>query len=288
MRSTGPELADLLVVGALHWDVVVRAPRLPRIEETLRGDEVVYRLGGKGGNQALAAARADAHVAFVGRIGDDDPGSRMRAELEAAGIDTSGLQQGDGATGMSVAIAVADGSYGAVIISGENLSIDVGALHLPEGCRMVLAQNEIAAETLAALPGFAAKAGVAFWLNAAPAQGVPTDVLRQADGLIVNRLEACDILQTDRLTPAEMVKALSAHAPRANIIVTLGAEGVAFAEAEGDVHLAPAPKVKVRSTHGAGDVFTGSIAAAVLRGDDLAHAVAFAQDRAARHVTRGS
>jgi ribokinase len=261
--------------------VVVRAPRLPRLDETLRGEGVDYRLGGKGGNQALAAARAGARVAFAGRIGGDDPGARMRSELIAGGVDVSGLQQGAGASGMSVAITAADGGYGAVIVSGENRSIDMGAVRLPEGCRMVLAQNEIAPETLTALSGLAGGAGAAFWLNAAPAEGLPPGLLRGLDGLIVNRLEACDLLGTSDLSPGEMVEALAARAPRAAVVVTLGADGVAYAEAGGAVHLRPARKVQVRSTHGAGDMFAGSLAAALLRGDGLGPAIAFAQERAA-------
>jgi ribokinase len=139
--------------------VVVRAPRLPRLDETLRGEAVDYRLGGKGGNQALAAARAGARVAFAGRIGGDDPGARMRAELVAAGVDVAGLQQGDGASGMSVAITTADGGYGAVIVSGETLSLDAAAVRVPEGCRMILAQNEVSAEMLGALPDMPARRG---------------------------------------------------------------------------------------------------------------------------------
>lgn len=279
-------MAELLVVGALHWDVVVRAPRMPRMDETLRGADVDYRLGGKGGNQALAAARAGAAVAFSGRIGRDDPGTRMRAELAAGGVDVSGLQQGDGASGMSVAITTADGDYGAVIVSGENLLFDAGAVHVPDGCRMILAQNEMAAETLAELPGLAERHGAAFWLNAAPAKGLPTGLLGQVDGLIVNRIEACDILGTDLLSPGEMVEGLAAQAPRACVIVTLGAEGVAYAEATGTVHHAPAREITVRSTHGAGDMFAGSLAAALLRGDDVSTAIAFAQDRAADLIAR--
>jgi ribokinase len=274
-------MAELLVVGALHWDVVVRAPRLPRLDETLRGEAVDYRLGGKGGNQALAAARAGARVAFAGRIGGDDPGARMRAELVAAGVDVAGLQQGDGASGMSVAITTADGGYGAVIVSGETLSLDAAAVRVPEGCRMILAQNEVSAEMLGALPDMAERAGGAFWLNAAPADGLPQGLLARLDGLIVNRLEACDILETNLLSPGEMVVALAALAPRAAVVVTLGADGVAYAEAQGAVHHAAARAVKVRSTHGAGDMFAGSLAAALLRGDDLGAAIAFAQDRAA-------
>ena len=274
-------MAELLVLGALHWDVVVRAPRLPRMDETLRGERVDYRLGGKGGNQALAAAAAGARTAFAGRIGADDPGRRMRRALEAGGVDVSAVSEGEGASGMSVAITAADGGYGAVIVSGENLGFDARALRPPEGCRMVLAQNELGPETLAALPAVARATGAAFWLNAAPAEGLAESVLRAADGLIVNRLEAGDILGTHDFPPRETVAALAERAPRACVVVTLGADGAAFAAPGGAVELAPARAVAVRSTHGAGDMFAGSLAAALLRGDALAAAVAFAQDRAA-------
>jgi ribokinase len=274
-------MSGLLVVGALHWDVVVRAPRLPRVDETLRGESVTYRLGGKGGNQALAAAGAGARVAFAGRIGADDPGRRMRADLAAAGIDVSGLQEGPGASGMSVAITQGDGSYGAVIVSGENLAIDAGALRVPQGCHMVLAQNELSPGVLAALPRLAHDARARFWLNAAPADGIPRAVLREVDGLIVNRLEAGDLLGTESLSPSEMVEALADLAPRATVVVTLGGEGVAWAEPGAEVRRAPARPVAVCSTHGAGDMFAGSLAAALLRGDTVEEAVDFAQGRAA-------
>jgi ribokinase len=242
---------------------------------------VDYRLGGKGGNQALAAARAGARVAFAGRIGDDDPGGRMRADLAASGVELSGLGTGAGASGMSVAITTATGEYGAVIVSGENLCIDLEELHIPDGCRMILTQNEIAPATLAALPALARGAGADIWLNAAPSEGLPEALLREVDGLIVNRLEACDLLGCEHLAPGEMVEALAARASGATVILTLGADGVAFAERGKDVRFMPAPKVEVRSTHGAGDMFAGSLAAALLRAEDLDAAIAFAQDRAA-------
>jgi ribokinase len=103
---------------------------------------------------------------------------------------------------------------------------------------------------------------------------------------VVNRLEASDILGTEHLSAREMVEDLAARALSANIIVTLGEDGVAFAEPGGEVRRAAARKVAVRSTHGAGDMFTGSLAAARLAGADLAEAVAFAQARAADLVAR--
>lgn len=276
----------LVVAGALHRDVVVRAPRLPREDETLRGTAVDYRFGGKGGNQALAAARAGAAVAFAGRVGADAAGAAMAGTLEAAGIDTVALQRGPGASGMSVAITAAGGSYGAVIVPGENRGLDLAALALPPGARMLLLQNELAPEALPALVAMGREAGLHVALNAAPAEGVGTWVLGALDTLIVNRLEALDLLGAapGTLTPAEIVEGLQARAPRPDVIVTLGAEGVAFAPAGGPVTRAPAPGVTPVSTHGAGDVFCGTWAAARLAGADLAAAIARAQEAASAHV----
>lgn len=274
---------SLLVAGALHWDVVVRAPRLPRLDETLRGTAVDYRFGGKGGNQALAAARAHARVAFAGRVGADDAGRAMRAELAAAGVDVSQLQTGTGASGMSVAITEAEGGYGAVIVSGENLNIDAQAIVIPKDCRIVLMQNEGAPALFPALAAKARAAGAAVWLNAAPALALPPDVLRLADVLIVNRLEAADLagVAADTLSGVDLAEAVQTVAPAARVVVTLGARGVAHAPPAGPIERFDARQVDVVTTHGAGDMFVGSLAAAVLRGEDWPEAIGFAQDRAA-------
>ncbi|KPP83685.1 MAG: ribokinase [Rhodobacteraceae bacterium HLUCCA08] len=279
---------SLLVVGALHWDVVVTADRLPRIDETLRGDAVDYRFGGKGGNQAVAAARAGARVGFAGRIGRDDAGRAMRAVLEGAGVNVTGLVRGGGASGMSVAITVADGGYGAVIVSGENLKIDAKAVDIPEDCRIVLLQNESAPGLLSAMAPRVRDAGAALWLNAAPATGIGPEALALVDTLIVNRIEGADLLGADpgTLSGAEMVEGLMDLAPRARIVLTLGGDGVAFAEAGGKVRLAPARKVDVVSTHGAGDTFVGTLAAAELAGASLGQAIEAAQGAAALLISQ--
>ncbi|MBF9032632.1 ribokinase [Rhodobacterales bacterium HKCCE2091] len=278
---------SLLVVGALHWDVVVDAPRMPRIDETLRGSAVDYRFGGKGGNQAVAAARAGARVALAGRIGSDAPGRSMRDILVEEGIDVSGLRQGPGASGMSVAITVEGGSYGAVIVSGENLEIDAGAVAIPGGCRVVLMQNEVSPGLLPAMADKARDAGAELWLNAAPAEGIAPETLAATDLICVNRVEAADLSGLPEGTdPVQIASELAARAPRAKLVMTLGGEGVVYA-APGEVprHV-PARRVEVVSTHGAGDVFLGTLAAAWLATPDLTRAVDAAQAAAARHVSQ--
>lgn len=277
----------ILVTGALHWDVVVRAPRLPHIDETLKGSSVAYQFGGKGGNQAIAAALAGADVAFAGRIGSDQAGAEMRRRLTNAGIDVSELQVGPNASGMSAAIVDGDGNYGAVIVSAENHKFDTGLLTIPGGCRMVLMQNELTHAALLEIKEKAHQADVPVVLNAAPALGLTGADLESVNVLIVNRVEASDLLGRDpaELDPPESVRALQGLAPGSDIVVTLGGDGVIFAQSGETPEHQPARQTTVRSTHGAGDVFVGTFAAAYVDGAPFGAAIARAQDAAADHVS---
>jgi len=274
-----------MVAGALHSDVVVRAPHLPRLDETLLGSAVDYRFGGKGGNQALAAARAGARVAFAGRIGADPAGAGMKDVLERAGVDLANLQCGSGPSGMSVAITDEGGGYGAVIVPAENHRLDTHALSIPPEARVMLLQNELDPKALKALIARGRTAGLSVILNAAPARGLDQDAVAAVDTLVVNRLEGLDLLRAAEGTPDdEIVAGLRAIAPMADIVLTLGADGAAFSGPDQPLAVEGAPAVTVRSTHGAGDVFCGTFAAARLGGQPLGDAVASAQRAAARHV----
>lgn len=278
---------SLLVIGALHWDVVVRAPRLPALDETLRGHAVAYQFGGKGGNQALAAARAGAEVGFAGRIGSDEAGETMRGRLLAAGVDVGQVQQGTGASGMSAAIVTESGEYGAVIVSAENHAFDVSALAIPDTCRMVLLQNEMQPDVLPRCAKAARAKGARVMWNAAPATDITPEHLALVDTLIVNRVEAAELLGHEvGPHPMATLRALSGLAPDAEIIVTLGGQGVAFAGPSTPAQHQPARPVDVVSTHGAGDVFVGTLAARRLQGAPLSGAVAAGQDAAARHISQ--
>ncbi len=270
---------SILVLGALHWDVVVDAPRLPRLGETLTGTGVDYRFGGKGGNQAVAAARMGARVAMSGRVGRDAAGRSCLAALDAAGIDRSRVTEAGAPTGMSVAVTEAAGDYGAVIVSGANLLND-GAVELPADCRICLIQNEIpeaANLSLAArLPP-----GCRLILNAAPARSLPDALADRVDILIANQGEAADL--TGETDPEAAARALCARGIGA-VIVTLGGDGLILMDKRG-LHAEPAFPVPVVSTHGAGDMFTGALAAELWRGADLRAALPFAQAAAALLVS---
>lgn len=270
----------VLVAGSLHLDVIVNAPSLPRLDETLMGTDVAYEFGGKGGNQARAAARFGARTALAGRIGSDGFADRIAQVLDRSGIDHTQVLRDDGATGMSVAIVDANGDYGAVVVSAANRRIVAGDIAVPDETALLLLQNEIPAGVNLALARRARAAGVRVLWNAAPARGADPQLLHLTDLLIVNRIEAADM--TGLHTPPEQVEALAAMT-RGPVLITLGADGVLCAD--GPVTHHPAKQVQVISTHGAGDAFTGALAARLADGADLPDAIAFAQAAAALHVS---
>lgn len=263
----------MLVFGALHHDVIVTAERLPALDETLPGTGVTYALGGKGGNQALAAARLGAFVAFAGRVGRDEAGAAMTAQLAAGGVDVSRIAvDATLASGMSVAIVTQGGDYGAVIVSAANGAIDGGSIALPHDCCLVLLQNEVPEGANLAVARKAAAAGARVVLNAAPARAVSRELLSLTDVLVVNRVEA------------EMIgRGLDDYA--GTLIETRGGDGCILRSAGEDAHHVAAFPVSVVSTHGAGDCFTGALACRLAAGGDLDTAVRFAAAAAALHVS---
>ena len=272
---------DVFVVGAIHLDVVVDAPRLPELDETLIGDSVAYRFGGKGGNQALMAARMGARVAMAGRVGDDSFAKTVLAELDRSGVDRSQVLQVPGSTGMSVAIVEAHGEYGAVVVSGVNRTIDPGEIDA-RNSRVVLLQNEVSEDVNLAAVRSATDAQVV--LNAAPARQVSGDLLEATDLLVVNRLEAAQLTggAADDLDALDAARKLAALGPRA-VVVTLGVEGAVLYDGKAIERVSPPARIE-GSAHGAGDAFVGSMAAELANGHALSAAVRFAATSAAYFV----
>ncbi|MEM8788694.1 MAG: PfkB family carbohydrate kinase [Pseudomonadota bacterium] len=266
---------SVFVCGALHWDLLIDAPRLPGLDETLAGTGAAQAFGGKGGNQALAAVRHGAQVAMAGRVGDDDPGRRMRAALTEAGVETAQIQRGGGASGLSAAIVTPDGAYGAVIVSGENRAIDPARIVLPEDTRILVLQQEIPVDVNRALARRARAVGARVMLNAAPARGCDL----APDLLVVNRVEVAQL--TGITDPQAAAADLAKDGP---VIVTLGADGLILA-AEDRLIQHPARPVDMISSHGAGDAFVGALAARLAAGDALEAAADYAQTAAALHVS---
>ena len=285
-----PARCAVVVVGSLHLDIMVRTPRQPRQGETVAGTAWDLKPGGKGGNQAVEAARHGAAVAMVGRVGADDFGRRLVQNLAAAAVDAQAvLTVPECGTGMSVALVDETGDYGAVIVSGA--SADLGPADLERAApllreaRLLLLQNEIPEEVNLGAATLAKRSGVTVLLNAAPARSIPKALSDVLDILVVNAIEAeqltsCPVVGLD--AAAEAAVLLLEVTPAA--IVTAGAAGVAIANRDGLRFVLPGHPVAVAGTHGAGDVFIGAFATRLAAGDRLRTAASYANAAAALTV----
>ena len=236
-RSRRPRLT---VVGSVNLDLVARCERLPRPGETLTAANFARHPGGKGANQAVAAARLGAEVTFIGSVGDDDFADEALAGLRGAGVETV-LRQG-GPTGVALIIVDDEGENVIVVAPGAN-----SELRDPAVSGAVLCQLEIPAVAVAV----AAQLAERFFLNAAPAKPVPADLLRAAELVVVNRYELEALPETPRLTA-----------------LTLGEEGAVLLDGGVEVARAAAPRVRAVDGTAAGDAFTACLVVSLLEERD--------------------
>jgi ribokinase len=279
-------MIDVAVVGSLHLDIMVAAPRLPERDETLIGTAWHYKCGGKGGNQAVAAARFGARTAFGGQTGQDDFGDRLRANLDRAGVDLThvGIDTTQG-SGMSVAISEGAGEYGAVVVSGANLTISAQEITKRWASlwqtKVMLLQNEIPEAVNLTAAREAHANGAQVILNAAPARKMSPDFLGLVDVLVVNRVEAAMLSGED--DPERALTSL--HAAQRDVVLTRGGEGLIAMTRDGERFAIPALPVQLLSSHGAGDCFCGALAARTAAGDELMAACHFASTAAGLFVS---
>lgn len=281
-----------LVVGSLHYDVMVQADHLPRKDETAVGSRWFPKFGGKGGNQAIAVARAGATARMFGSVGADDFGQFLRAALQAGGVDDSFVATlPDTGSGMSVAILDAAGDYAATIVSGANLQSDPARLEdaaLWQDVDLLILQNEVPEALNIAAARQARARGIRTLLNAAPARALSPDLVAFVDILVVNAVEA-EMMGADPVcclhSAADAAKRLADRFEA--VIVTAGSKGLAAVTPDDQAFTLPAEKVQVVSSHGAGDAFIGALAAALGRGLALRDACQAASHAAAVHVSKG-
>ena len=281
---------DVLVVGSLHLDIVVHAQALPAIDETAQGSSWAMVCGGKGGNQACWAAKTGSKTAMISCVGADDFGRRLLDNLMSCGVDASHVETNTSAgSGMSVAIQVDSGEYGAVIVSGSNLKIDQENLSSAFGklgsFKVLVLQNEISKEANIVAAREAKTRGAKVILNAAPAQELSKELAACVDILVVNRVEARMLSGESADTFSEASVALAKlRALGRDVIITLGGEGLVVAEADKPTAYINPIKVEVVSTHGAGDCFIGQLASALASGKNLFDAASLANSTAAAYV----
>jgi ribokinase len=244
-----PHRPSVCVVGSANVDLVARCERLPRPGETVT-DAVFERIpGGKGANQAVAAARLGARTSFVGRIGADE---LVLRSLEAEGVDVAGVRRDEGESGVALIIVDAEGENVIVVAPGANARLAAADVTVLDD-DAVLCQLEIPVEAVAAA---AAQAQGLFCLNAAPAVPVPKEVLRRADLVVVNRYELDALAETPRL-----------------VALTLGAEGAVLLEDGAEVARAAPPPVTAVDGTAAGDAFCAALLVSLLEGRDREEAL---------------
>ncbi|MDF2938557.1 MAG: rbsK [Paenibacillaceae bacterium] len=292
-------MGKIAVVGSINMDVVNRVEHHPLPGETVSGLETAYIPGGKGANQAVAAARAGAQVLMIGAVGQDPFGGPLVQALETAGVDTGGVLVKAGTSGMAFITVDNSGENNIILSSGANGKLGVadmeagignaaGALGDGDGLGGVLLQNEIPWETTVAAVRRAHALGATVYLNPAPARTVEDEVLALVDVLVVNETEAAAIsgIQVTGSGDAGAAAEWLLGRGVGQVIVTLGAAGVVYASKEGECVSVPAFRVEAVDTTAAGDTFIGAYAAARERGSSVRDALRWASAAAALAVTR--
>ncbi|MBW4839167.1 MAG: ribokinase, partial [Paenibacillaceae bacterium] len=288
---------QVAVIGSLNMDIVVETRQIPQIGETLLGDRFRFIPGGKGANQAVAAARLGAVTSMIGAVGADAFGDELLAALSREGIDISGVKRLSDATTGVASIYVAEGDNSIVVIPGANDRVSPADidLHLDKlkQANIVLLQLEIPVETVLYAARTAKSLGKKVILNPAPARELPQELYGYIDYLTPNRSElgryagmelvATNVSTSDFLGPAmQRLRALGT----AQVVTTLGADGLAYLDEAGEVRTVAGHAVSVVDTTGAGDCFNAGLATALAQGQSLEEALRFASLASALAVTK--
>ena len=285
-------MTEVFVLGSINQDFVLKVQRRPEPGETVTNAELSRGSGGKGANQAAAAALLGASVSLLGRVGDDEFGEPLVRALEEKGIDTSLIERLPGRqTGAAFITVTPDGENAITVAPGANRAItpeDVdAAADSIRGARVLVAQMEVPKEVVGRAAEVAAGGGTRVLLNLAPTFEVPRELLERLDPLVVNEHEAAFLLGSE----VEGVDGALCAAPEllslgpSSAVITLGAAGAVVAHSSSATHLS-APKANVVDTTGAGDAFVGALAVKLARGSSLEKAASYAVRAGAAAVTK--
>jgi ribokinase len=278
----------IVIVGSITMDLVTRTPRIPAIGQTLIGTGFETTPGGKGANQAVAAARLSYPVAMVAKVGDDTYGPALIENLKRVGVETAAMSQAAGSSGLAPMFVADDGLNAIVVVPGANGKMDRAAVdkhaELIRSAGMVLCQLEIPMDTLSYTLDFCAQAGIPVMLDPAPAAALPDAVWGNLAWFTPNETEAAFYVG-DGTSVEDSAKRLLAKGLR-GVALKRGAEGAYVAVAGGEADWVKPFKVDAIDTVAAGDCFNGAFAVALLEGKDPWAAARFANAAAAICVTR--
>lgn len=271
----------IVVIGSLNYDIILKIPRLPECGETLPANQVTFSAGGKGANQAVQAAKLGIHTYLVGCVGEDAHGAYLLDSAKNYGVNTDYIKKTKEATGMGIVNAVQDGSVFACIVRGANFAITNqeidDAEKLMKEAELVILQMEIPQSINEYAIKKAKQCGCKVLLNAAPAEKMSEQYLKQCDIIVVNEVEAGFYLEKE-IKDVEQAKEGAeklAQKYNADIIITLGKAGAVVSEKE-KIKFIPSKKVDAVETTGAGDSFIGGVGYALMQGKNLTEACEFA------------
>lgn len=274
-------MKDILVIGSLNYDIILKQDRLPKEGETYAVNQASYCSGGKGANQAVQAAKLGANVYMVGAVGNDAMGQYLIQTLEGYGVHTQYVKIEECESGMGIVNCLEDGSVFANIVTGANMKVtkeDIDRLEeLWEHVGMLILQLEIPMETVEYAIKKAKEHQVSVMINAAPAKGSMENYIKNCDYFVVNEVESsyyCNSRITDVSSAKAAIKDFSLKYDM-KCIFTLGGEGAVLCDGETTKHV-PAHSVTAIETTGAGDSFVGAMGYCLAKGEDFFEAAEYA------------
>lgn len=279
----------IVVVGSINLDLVASAPRIPAPGETLIGSGFETFSGGKGANQAVAAARLGAPAAIIGAVGSDSFGESLRLDLRAAGVNTDCVEVVPGSSGTALISRSGHGENSIIVVPAANSALRPDHIknhsRILAGAGMILIQLEIPIDTVEYTVRKAVELGVPVMLDPAPALNLPRALIEQITWLTPNESEQFILLNENVVEPPKAARLLLARGPK-NVALKLGEQGVYLAGADCKEQLIPGFPVKAVDTTAAGDVFNAAFAVALVEGHSPCRAGRFAAAAAAIAVTR--